>query len=97
MNALDLQAAVSPTAYEGKLLSALAAAPGTVVSSESLLAAIYADRDPAGIPESNVVQVLVGRLRKRMAAANCGWEIVVARGAGYVLRKLPEATEGGAP
>lgn len=93
MNAPDLLNAVSPTGAEAKILSALAASPGTMVTKEGLLAAIYGDRHQ---PDSNVLQVLVSRLRKRLAAANCRWEIAVVRGAGYVLRKLPEATQGGA-
>jgi DNA-binding response OmpR family regulator len=97
MNASDFITLITPPAGEAKLLKALAAQPEKLVSYHEVSTALYGDRDPANVPKSNVDQVLVGRLRKRMAVANCGWTIETVRGRGYRLIKLPvRDTEGGA-
>ncbi|QHS11143.1 response regulator transcription factor [Sinimarinibacterium sp. NLF-5-8] len=70
---------VTLTAQEYKLLEYLFLARGRVVSRSELVEHVYErDRDP----DSNVVDVLIGRIRRRLGAAL----IETVRGRGFVVR-----------
>ncbi len=75
--------AVSLTAYEYKLLEYLALHAGEVVSKTELTEHLYAedhDRD------SNVLEVLLGRLRRKLDPGRTRDPIETLRGRGYRLR-----------
>ena len=75
--------AVSLTAYEYKLLEYLALHAGEVVSKTELTEHLYAedhDRD------SNVLEVLLGRLRRKLDPQRTRDPIETLRGRGYRLR-----------
>jgi DNA-binding response OmpR family regulator len=85
-----VQAAVVPlTDLELKILRRLSLVPGQRVSVDSLHEAMYGHSAVA--KESNVLQVLVGRLRKKLTAAGAGVAIDNVRGEGYALRAEPQA------
>lgn len=69
------------TAQELSLLQVLHVTPSAVVSRKEIAAALY----PAGEPPSNVLEVLVGRVRKALAEHQPSWRIVTRRGQGYEL------------
>ena len=76
-------AAVALTAYEYKLLEHLALHAGEVVSKTELTEHLYAedhDRD------SNVLEVLLARLRRKLDPERSREPIETLRGRGYRLR-----------
>jgi DNA-binding response OmpR family regulator len=60
---------------EREVLAVLSDRPGVVVSKAVLLRRVW-----AGETDEHVVEVTVGRLRQRLAAAGIGIETVVRRG-----------------
>lgn len=71
---------LSLTSFEFNLLSQLAQSPGSVRSKSDLSEHLYdADEDR----DSNVLEVLVGRLRKKFAAVMPEIVIETVRGSGY--------------
>lgn len=78
---------VSLTAYELKVLDRLAAANGEVVSRADLQDALYGGDAPAR--DSNVLQVLIGRLRKKLAAASATARIETVHKQGYCIKADP--------
>ena len=71
---------LSLTSFEFNLLALLAQSPGAVRSKADLAEHLYdADEDR----ESNVLEVLVGRLRKKFASAMPDVVIETVRGSGY--------------
>ena len=72
--------AVSLTALEGRLLSYLMLRAGSVVSKSSLTEHIY---DQSFDRDSNVIEVLVNRLRKKLGTDF----IKTRRGAGYMIER----------
>lgn len=77
------QPLVHLTSAEYLVAAALVQNLGKVVTREALLAALYPEREPA---QSNTLQVLVYRLRKKLQAAGGDYTIAVARSTGYTLR-----------
>ncbi|MDX1512761.1 MAG: response regulator transcription factor [Gammaproteobacteria bacterium] len=75
--------AVELTAYEYKVLEYLMMHPGQVVSKSQLAEHVY-DEDLD--PESNVLEVLVGRLRKKLDPDRRHNPIETRRGQGYQFR-----------
>lgn len=71
---------ISLTSFEFNLLAELASAAGDLRSKTSLSERLY-DRDED--TDSNVLEVLVGRLRKKFAAVLSEPVIETVRGAGY--------------
>lgn len=77
---------VALTARELALIELLLAARGATVSRERILARVWqADRDPL----TNVVDVYVSRLRRKLAGLDPRLRILAVRGLGYRL-PLPE-------
>ncbi len=77
--------AVELTAYEYKVIEYLLMNAGKVISKIELTEHIYDqdfDRD------SNVIEVFIGRLRKKLGAGEGAKIIETVRGQGYRLRKL---------
>ena len=72
------------TAREYAILEALVREAGAVVSRTDLLEQAWGEREE---PSSNTVDVLVARVRKKIAAANAGLRIETLRGSGYRLTK----------
>jgi two-component system response regulator PhoP len=71
---------LSLTSFEFNLLAQLAQSPGSVRSKSDLAEHLYdADEDR----ESNVLEVLVGRLRKKFASVMSEAVIETVRGSGY--------------
>lgn len=68
------------TAREYAILESLVREAGAVVSRSDLLEQAWGEREE---PSSNTVDVLVARLRKKLAAANAGIRIETLRGSGY--------------
>jgi DNA-binding response OmpR family regulator len=75
---------------EFNLLAYLAARPNEVHARATLLTAVWGQQTEAAAGASNVVDVTIGRLRRRLGAAPDVPTIGAVRGAGYVLR-TPEA------
>lgn len=71
---------ISLTSFEFNLLAELASAAGDLLSKTSLSERLY-DRDED--TDSNVLEVLVGRLRKKFALVLTAPIIETVRGAGY--------------
>jgi len=71
------------TAREFTILELLMAAPGAVVSREDILEHAWGEREE---PMSNTIDVLVGRLRRKLDASGKGSTIETVRGMGYRLR-----------
>ena len=71
------------TAAERELMSRLAAAFPGAASHESLRHGTWRRSDASS---ANVIEVIVARLRKKLASAGGGVEIRAVRGAGYVMR-----------
>jgi two-component system alkaline phosphatase synthesis response regulator PhoP len=61
---------------ERQVLDALLTRPGVVFSKQSLLRSIWGSRDTS----EHVVEVTVGRLRRRLGPAGSGIETVIRRG-----------------
>ena len=72
------------TPRECALLSLLAANAGRVVSRAEIRAAFFPE-DPTAAGTSNLVDVYVGLLRKKLSAGNAPLVIVARRGRGYLL------------
>jgi DNA-binding response OmpR family regulator len=84
------------TRYEHRVLTHLAEKHDQVVTYADAQAAMY-DAQVHGHVTSNVLQVVVSRLRKKIELAKQDWKIEVERGRGYRLVPVPStATEGGA-
>lgn len=81
-NAIDL------TSFEYKLIEYLALNPGKVISKTELTEHIY---DQDFDLDSNVIEVFVGRLRKKLDPQNLLKPIETLRGRGYRLSLQPEA------
>ena len=62
-----------------QVLETLMRAPDAVVSREDLLEQAWVNEEPM----SNTVDVLIGRLRKKMVAAGSATKIETVRGMGY--------------
>jgi len=76
------------TAREYALLEYLIRNPGRVISRGQILAHVWDDNfDPVG----NVVDVLIGRLRRKVDLAGTPPLIHTSRGAGYRLSEAPDA------
>lgn len=73
---------VTLTDTEYRVLKALAGKPGTVVSKSELACAVYGGKEPA---KSNVLEVLVMRLRKKFEALGSPAAIKTRRGIGYTF------------
>lgn len=71
------------TRLELRLLQVLAIQPGAVFSRSALLEKVW---ERLREPDSNVVDVYVGRLRRKLEAAESTARIETVRGAGYMLR-----------
>jgi len=67
---------------ELELLESLMRHAGNVVARERLETLLYGMEDPVG---SNTLEVLVHRLRRKLAQAGAGAEILTLRGVGYLL------------
>lgn len=89
--ALALGAAARPITVDGtaldltdperRVLVALATKPDTVVSKAELAYALYSDKARAA--ESNVVEVLISRVRKKLKAAGATGGVETVRSHGY--------------
>ncbi|ACS85854.1 MULTISPECIES: two-component system response regulator PhoP [Musicola] len=73
-------APVKLTAFEYTIIETLIRNIGKVVSKESLMLQLYPD---AELRESHTIDVLMGRLRKKLQAANTNEVITTVRGQGY--------------
>ena len=69
------------TCMEHRVLTALASKPGTLVSKVELAVALYADKPHAA--ESNVIEVLISRVRKELRLAGAAGAVETVRGLGY--------------
>jgi two-component system response regulator PhoP len=78
---------VDLTAYEYRVLACLLQHPGKVMSKTELTEHIYAEDDDR---DSNVIEVFVGRLRKKLDPQQTYQPIETLRGRGY--RMNPELT-----
>lgn len=74
---------VNLTSYEYKLLEYLVLHPGEVLSKQVLNEHLY---DEDADPDSNVLEVLMGRLRKKIDPSGEWQPIETLRGRGYRLR-----------
>lgn len=77
---------VALTAREFQLLEVLLGHRGQVVSRQELWEHCY---DFASETVSNVLEVLIGRLRKKLAQAGCEQLIETRRGMGYMIEEAP--------
>ncbi|RAT51500.1 DNA-binding response regulator, partial [Lonsdalea populi] len=68
------------TAFEYTIIETLIRNHGKVVSKESLMLQLYPD---AELRESHTIDVLMGRLRKKLQAADSHEVITTVRGQGY--------------
>ncbi len=82
-------AALTLAPRELRLLEHLLLRSGVVVTRSELLDKVW---DMNFDPGSNVVDVNVARLRKKLGAAGASVEIVARRGLGFVLDVAPEST-----
>ncbi|ATZ96663.1 MULTISPECIES: two-component system response regulator PhoP [Dickeya] len=71
---------VKLTAFEYTIIETLIRNNGKVVSKESLMLQLYPD---AELRESHTIDVLMGRLRKKLQSANSHDVITTVRGQGY--------------
>jgi DNA-binding response OmpR family regulator len=78
------------TLQESALLTCLLASPGALVPIRVLQRALWPDR-PA--PPSNVLHVLVGRLRRKLAQLNNPGTITTVREQGYRFTPAPDAPD----
>ena len=87
-------AALDLTTREATLLRALLARPGQAVAKERLSEQVFAsDANPHGTPltepvsvQADAIEVVVYRLRKKLAARHAPVELVTLRGLGYLLK-----------
>ncbi len=82
--------AIDLTAYEYRLLEHLVMQRPRVISKQQLADHLYADADDR---DSNVVEVLVGRLRRKLDPTNTLHPIETQRGQGYRLA-VADAADG---
>lgn len=82
---------LSPSEY--RVLQQLVLRKGTLVTKAALLDSVYGDLDE---PEIKSIDVLVHRLRKRLAASGADGAVSTVWGAGYIMREPPAAPPGGA-
>ena len=90
----SLGGTVDLTAREFSLLETFMRHPKQVLSREQLLSRVW------GLsfdPNSNLVDVYMGRLRRKLSAASAADHIVTLRGMGYRFDPTPEceSTSGG--
>lgn len=78
------------TAYEYRLLEQLAAAQGRVLSKQDLAERLYPHDEER---ESNVIEVLLGRLRRKLDPDGALNPIETLRGRGYRLNLTRDAPE----
>jgi two-component system cell cycle response regulator CtrA len=74
---------LSPTEF--RVLELLILRKGTLVSKAAMMDSLYGDLDE---PEIKSIDVLMHRLRKRLAAAGVGALITTVWGAGYIVREI---------
>lgn len=74
------------TALEQSVFDALSKQPGAVVSRYEI-----AESAQMRDAESNVLEVIVSRLRQKLKAANAPVQITTKRGVGYSLTQLADA------
>lgn len=79
------------TAFELKVLNRLVLDPGQLVAIHDLHAALYGHAGNA--TGSNVLQVTIGRLRKKLTAAGAQVRIDNVRGLGYALQLVDDSAE----
>ena len=77
---------VDLTAREYRVLEALMRHPGWIVSRESLIESVWGFDFPDASDTSNLVEVYVGRVRRKLAEHGAPALIQTIRGAGYRLR-----------
>jgi DNA-binding response OmpR family regulator len=75
------------TAREYRVLEALMRHPGWIVSRESLIESVWGFDFPDASDSSNLVEVYVGRVRRKLAEHGAPALIQTIRGAGYRLRE----------
>ena len=76
------------TDAEARVLKALSSKPGVLVTRSELNHALYADK--AATAESNVLEVMVSRLRKKFDALGAKGAIHTIRGQGYRFNGVPQ-------
>jgi two-component system response regulator QseB len=74
---------VDLSAQEFRLLSLLLANQGRIFSKSTIESRLY----PHSVPDSNIVEVLVSRLRNKLSTAGAKELIRTIRGLGYVVRQ----------
>lgn len=85
-------APVGLTAYEYRLLEYIVLHAGEVLSKSVLTEHLYAEDDDR---DSNVLEVLVGRLRRKLDPDGSLAPIETLRGRGYRLRLTRDTAGGG--
>ncbi len=85
---------VSLTTFEYRLLLTLVRQPGRVLSKDALADYLYEHDDDR---ESNVIEVLIGRLRRKLDPDGELGLIETLRGRGYRFAREPEPPPGDAP
>lgn len=78
------------TDFERKVLNALIQRAPAVCPRSDLYAALYGTSEP---PKSNVLQVVVSRLRQKLDRAGANVDVHAQARQGYSLRMRPPATE----
>ncbi|MFG3689747.1 BTAD domain-containing putative transcriptional regulator [Micromonospora sp. NPDC047740] len=73
------------------LLARLVLAAGRVVSADALADALWGDQLPADA--TNALQLRVSKLRRALAAAGAGGDLLVTRAPGYQLAVAPDAVD----
>ncbi|MFJ8578251.1 AfsR/SARP family transcriptional regulator [Micromonospora sp. NPDC093277] len=73
------------------LLARLVLAPGRVVSADALADALWGDQLPADA--TNALQLRVSKLRRALAGAGAGGDLLVTRAPGYQLAVAPDAVD----
>ncbi|MCW3816627.1 winged helix-turn-helix domain-containing protein [Micromonospora sp. DR5-3] len=73
------------------LLARLVLAAGRVVSADALADALWGDQPPADA--TNALQLRVSKLRRALAAAGTGGDLLVTRAPGYQLAVAPDAVD----
>ncbi|MEU2612199.1 BTAD domain-containing putative transcriptional regulator [Micromonospora sp. NPDC007271] len=73
------------------LLARLVLAAGRVVSADALTDALWAGQPPADA--TNALQLRVSKLRRALAAAGAGGDLLVTRAPGYQLAVAPDAVD----
>ncbi|KEA52736.1 transcriptional regulator [Mangrovibacter sp. MFB070] len=74
------------TAFEYTIMEMLIRNNGKVVSKEALMLQLYPD---AELRESHTIDVLMGRLRKKIQSQHAGEVIITVRGQGYRFELAP--------